>query len=168
VGAHRSAHRARASALIDVICGWDAALAHWVGHQLDIDLGPGCVAVGFAEDGELLGAIVYNRFDWPNIEATIWASSPRWCNRRTLFACFYHPFLVLKCRRLGAVTAVTNTHAQDFLERLGFVREGLAREAMREAAAPGGYCDAVCYGMLASECRWLGRLRPPPGAAPAH
>jgi RimJ/RimL family protein N-acetyltransferase len=148
--------------MIEIITGWDAALAHWVGQNLETNLGDGCVALGFAEGPELLGAIAYHNFQWPNIEGSIFAVSPRWCNRRTLFACFYHPFIVMKCRRFGANAAVTNQPSRAFLQRLGFQLEGTARQAMRHG---GQVCDAAIYGMLAHECRWLGQLRPEVPAA---
>ena len=144
-------------AKIEIITGWDATLADWVGKNLGVDLGPGCVAVGFADGGELLGAIAYHNFQWPNIEGSIWSTSPRWCNRRTLFACFFHPFLAMKCRRFGANAAVTNQPSRAFLQRLGFQHEGTARQAV---CHEGEVCDAAIYGMLAHECRWLGRLKP--------
>lgn len=157
--------------MIQIITGWDQALAHWVGRSLGVDLGPNCVAIGFAEDDKLLAAIAYHNFQWPNIEGSIWSRSPRWANRRTLFTCFYHPFLALKCRRFGANTAVTNQPARAFLCRLGFRLEGTAREAMRVPSAEhpeeGEVVDAAIYGILAHECRWLGRLRPAIPGTPA-
>jgi RimJ/RimL family protein N-acetyltransferase len=154
--------RFREGLVIDLIVDRDETLAWWVGRELDVDLGPQCRAIGFARGGKLLGACVFHNFIWPTIEATIWTSDPSWCNRRTLFAIFWHPFINLKCQRMGATTAIHNTHAQRFLERLGFRREGLARSAMRYRLVPEGYCDAVIYGMAPGECRWLGSLRPGP------
>jgi len=152
--------------MIQVVTGWDKALAHWVGQGLGVDLGPGA-AIGFADGPELLAAVAYHDFNWPNIEGSIFAVSPRWANRRTLFACFYHPFIALKCRRFGARTAVTNQPTRAFLCRLGFTLEGVARQAMRatipaETPEENEVVDAAIYGMLAHECRWLGPPLPPP------
>jgi RimJ/RimL family protein N-acetyltransferase len=154
--------------MIAIITGRDAALTELVESKFAIDLGGRRPAIGFADGPELLGAVVYHNYQWPNIEATIWTGHPRWCNRRTLFACFWYPFLSLNCRRFGATTAATNQPSKAFLCRLGFRREGIARQAMHDATAPGdGVCDAIIYGMLASECRWLGRLAVVRPAAPA-
>jgi RimJ/RimL family protein N-acetyltransferase len=150
--------------LIEIITGWDAALTHWVSRELGVELGTGqarsCAALGFAEDGRLLGAVVYHSYRWPNIEAALWTESPRWCSRRSLFALFCYPFRTLECRRFGATVAATNQPARDFVRRLGFTEEGCARRALCMAApagpgAPAVAVDAVIYGMLAEECPWL-------------
>jgi hypothetical protein len=151
--------------MIQIITGWDKALAHWVGQGLGVDLGSACAALGFADGDNLLAAVAYHDFAWPNIEGSIFATSPRWANRRTLFSCFYVPFLQLKCRRFGARTAVTNQPTRAFLCRLGFTLEGVARQAMRvtipaENPEENEVVDAAIFGMLGHECRWLGRLRP--------
>lgn len=149
--------------MIEVITGWDAALAHWVGQALDVDLGPHAVAIGFAEGPELLGAIAYHTFNWPNIEGSIHTVSPRWANRRTLFAAFYYPFIAKRCLRFGAVVARKNQPARAFLCRLGFQLEGVARQAIRHQEK---VCDAEVYGLAPHECRWLGKLRPPADTPP--
>lgn len=135
--------------MIDIITGWDHALAVWAGQGLGRSLDPERAAsLGFGENGELIATVVFNGFEWPSIEASIYSTSPRWATRRTLKAVFWYPFRQLQCRRCGATTAVDNADVRAFLERLGFQLEGIAREAL-----PGG--DAAIYGMLARECRWL-------------
>jgi RimJ/RimL family protein N-acetyltransferase len=145
-------------AKIEIITGWDAALAHWVGQNLEMPVGADCVSLGFADGPELLAAVVYHNLIWPNIEGSIFSTSPRWANRRTLFACFYHPFIAMRCQRFGAIAAVANQPSRAFLCRLGFQLEGTARQAVLHQ---GKVCDAEIYGMPPHECRWLGRLRPP-------
>jgi hypothetical protein len=52
--------------MIQIITGWDEALAHWVEENLGVELGA-IVAIGFADGPELLAAVAYYDFAWPNI-----------------------------------------------------------------------------------------------------
>ncbi|HEY1299249.1 MAG TPA: GNAT family protein [Stellaceae bacterium] len=140
-----------------VVLGHDVAVAEWVRRRLTdppiAEWGP-CTAIGIAIGPELVAGIVFNNLRWPTIEASIASSTPRWCSRRNLAAIFSYPFRQLQCRRLGAMTGVTNQPARAFLCRLGFREEGMLRQALvPNAANPVG--DAVIFGMIPAECRWL-------------
>jgi RimJ/RimL family protein N-acetyltransferase len=138
-----------------VVLGYDRAVAEWVRQRLPMigEWGP-ATAIGIARGGELIAGVVYNNFRWLSIEASIASTSPAWCSRRNLAAIFSYPFRQLQCRRLGALTEVTNQPARAFLCRLGFREEGVLRQALPPSAAnPEG--DAVIYGMTPEECRWL-------------
>lgn len=133
-----------------IILGWDVAVAEWVRTRVPdpvADWGS-CVAIGVTLNDELIAGIVFNNLRWPSIEASIASTTPRWCSRRNLAAIFAYPFGQLDCRRVGAVTGVTNQPARAFLCRLGFREEGICR-----CALPNG--DAAIYGMTEAECRWL-------------
>lgn len=144
-----------------VLLGWDAAVAEWVRQRLTVPpiaaWGP-CTAIGIARGGELVAGVVYNNYRPPSIEASIASTTPAWCSRRNLAAIFAYPFHQLECRRLGAMTEVTNQPARAFLCRLGFRQEGVLRQALPPSAA-NLEGDAVLYGMTPAECRWLPRLR---------
>jgi RimJ/RimL family protein N-acetyltransferase len=137
-----------------LLLGWDVAVAEWVGRHLNIpDFGP-CTAIGIVHDDALIGGVVYNHFMPPiGIEMTIATESPRWLSSRgVLRALFSYPYLQLNCARITATTESTNKRAISMLGRLGFVQEGCLRRGF-----PGA--DAVIYGMLTEECRWLGNDR---------
>lgn len=137
-----------------LIIGWDAAIARWVGDRLGIDDFGQYTALGIADAaGDLLAGVVFNNYrpDIPNIEATIATTTPRWCNRGVLRAIFSIPFQQYGCTRITAVVENKNQPARAFLCRLGFHEEGLMRQGFR------GGGDAVIYGMLRSECRWLAK-----------
>jgi RimJ/RimL family protein N-acetyltransferase len=144
-----------------ILLGWDRAVAEWVRQRLTnptVENFGGCTAIGIAIGDELVGGVVFNRFHWPTIEASIATTTPRWCSRRNLAAIFAYPFRQLDCRRLGATTGVTNQPARAFLCRLGFRLEGICRQALPPSAVdPAG--DAVIYGMTPAECRWLSSSR---------
>lgn len=140
-----------------IILGYDRAVAEWVRRRLTDppveDWGP-CVALGIARGPELVAGIVFNNYRHPSIEASIASSTPSWCSRRNLAAIFAYPFRQLGCRRVGAMTGITNQPARAFLCRLGFREEGILRQALPPSAAnPMG--DAVLYGITLAECRWL-------------
>jgi RimJ/RimL family protein N-acetyltransferase len=144
-----------------IVLGYDGAVAFWVRQRLTDpvieDWGP-CTAIGIAQDGDLIAGIVFNNLRWPNIEASIASTTPRWCSRRNLAAIFAYPFRQLDCHRLGATTGVKNQPARAFLCRLGFREEGICRQALPPSAAnPAG--DAVIYGMTPGECWWLSPSR---------
>lgn len=135
--------------MTQLLLGQDAAIANWVGRQLDIAYFGPCVTMGFVSGDELLGGCVFNNYRHPNIEATIATVSPRWCSRTILNGIFHYPFRQLGCARVTAITEVMNQPVRAFLCRLGFREEGTLRKGF-----PGGI-DAVVHGMLAEECRWL-------------
>lgn len=140
--------------MIRPLFGHDKAVAAWVGERVGIkDFGP-CTAVGFVRDeDELIAGVVYNNWYYPHdpglIEATIASTSPRWCNRATLAVIFGYVFNQVGCRRLTATTEAKNQPVRAFLCHLGFREEGVIRQGFP-------HDDAVVYGMLRDECRWLG------------
>jgi RimJ/RimL family protein N-acetyltransferase len=124
------------------------------------DWGP-CRAIGIAENGELIAAIVFNSYHWPNIEVSIASSSARWCTRRNLAAIFAYPFCQLGCRRVGAAVEAMNEPVRAFLCRLGFRQEGLLQCAFPPTRGnPEGH--AAVFGMTRAECVWLGDARHEP------
>jgi RimJ/RimL family protein N-acetyltransferase len=155
---HGFADRAGTRALISLLVGHDADVAHWVGRRLGIDdFGP-CTAIGILCGDintiklrhELIAGVVYNWYRQANIEITCAAVSPRWCTSRILRGLFSYPFEQLGCHRVTCVTEHTNESVRAFLARLGFREEGV----MRRSYLNGN--DAVIYGMLREECRWIG------------
>lgn len=65
-------------------------------------------------------------------------------------AVFRYVFVQLNCVRLTAITTKRNKRARDFIGRLGFVLEGNVRLGYD------GKRDALIYGLLAADCRYLG------------
>ncbi len=69
---------------------------------------------------------------------------------RAATAMLGHAFGALGLQRVGLRTTIDNVRSRSVAERLGFVQEGILREA---AAFLGGRRDLVCYGLLANEWR---------------
>lgn len=129
----------------------DEALIEWASKRLDRPLGgPHRCAVGVVRDGELAAVVVWSEFRWPDIQASIVSSSPRWFTRAHIREILRYPFVQLRCKRVTAITWATNQRARAFLCRLGFRQEGFHPEAMPDGDA------AVSYGLLARDAaRWL-------------
>lgn len=64
-------------------------------------------------------------------------------------AVFAYIFVQLKCGRCTAITTKKNRRTRAFLEALGFVLEGCVRRGYD------GKRDALVYGLLAEDCRFL-------------
>lgn len=107
-------------------------------------------AIGVEEEGELIAGCVFTEYrpHCKSIHLSGASVTPRWATRKTLRALFAYPFLQLKVKRLTAYTGFSMSSVRQFLERLGFVQEGILRA---------GYADDDCvvYGMLREECRWV-------------
>ncbi len=107
--------------------------------------------MGFVlDDDKIIAGVVFNNTtsDPGLMEATIASTSPKWCNRATLRLIFRYVFEQAGCRRLTATTEAKNQSARTFLCKLGFREEGVIRQGFPND-------DAVVYGMLKGECRWL-------------
>ena len=133
-----------------VIYGQDELVRNWVAERVDEDRFQSDVAIGLAEDGELIAGVVYNMFTGPSISMHV-AAMPgrRWITKDFLWRAFAYPFIQLGCQRVTGLVREDNLDAQRFDEHLGFVREGLLRSACEDGQ------NMILYGMLRKECRWL-------------
>lgn len=106
--------------------------------------------IAFWDSRGIKVAMLYNHFLWPDCCMNV-AARPGalWAHPQVLWHAFTYPFEQLKCRRVTGLTSVKRKEAVKTNDALGFVREGLLRNADPE----GG--DVILYGMLREECRWL-------------
>jgi hypothetical protein len=107
-------------------------------------------AVGLRNaEGKILAAVIYENFiRGCSIDVHIAIAG-----RMTPFflgEIFRYPFMTLGVHRLTAKIAAGNVRSCRFVEHLGFTLEGRVREQLP------GLEDLLVYGMLKSECRWLG------------
>lgn len=98
------------------------------------------------------GVVIYSDFHAavPELKMDC-AGAGAWLSREALRVFFAYPFIELDCRRVTTIVAKKHKRARKFNERLGFIQEGVCRKA-----APGGKDNAIIYGMLKEECRWIG------------
>ncbi len=130
-----------------VLVGYDAAVTQWVSNHLSCRFGE-CSALGFVLDGQIIAGVVYSNYTGHDIHLNIASIDKRWCNRTSLRNIFAYPFLHLKCRRATVLVDEKAILVQKFVERIGFKKEGLLREGHPND-------NAVVFGMLKSECRWI-------------
>lgn len=130
----------------------------WAGAQLNGDpesFSRNAVAIGVLLEGKPIAAVVYNNYATDSkrqpllIEMTIASVDKRWCTRHNLNALFSYPFVQLGLKRVQSITSVNNEGVSMFLKRLGFKQEGIHPCAYSD----GG--DAVSFGMLKTNCKWI-------------
>jgi L-amino acid N-acyltransferase YncA len=105
------------------------------------------VLAAVSQQGQLLGAVLYINYRAGSIEMTQ-AGVPGWLSRAHLRDLFDYPFNQLGCRRVTGIVHRKNKHARDINERLGFKLEGVVRHGFNNG-------DAMIYGLLRNECRWI-------------
>lgn len=137
---------------MNLVYGQDAVVAEWIrahGPHAEVPFDK-CATIGVEEGGRLIAGAVFTEYrpHSGSIHLSGASVTPRWATRKTLHALFAYPFLQLKVKRLTAYTGFSMSSVRQFLERLGFVQEGILRA---------GYADDDCvvYGMLREECRWV-------------
>lgn len=81
-----------------------------------------CTAIGWDEDGVLIGGTVYHNYDPVAgvIELSTASKSARWLTRTTLKAMFAYPFEQLGCQMIVLRVAETNTRMRNIAKRFGF------------------------------------------------
>lgn len=146
-------HSARSGAPFVIVLGRDAEVAAWVGARVTpgIEDFGASVAIGVSSPEEvLLAGAVYNNWRHPNIEITFAVESPKWASRAAIACILRYPFVQLGCLRITAFTASRNERARAFLVNplIGFEQEGYHPNGFPED-------DAVSYGLLRRNCRWL-------------
>lgn len=107
-------------------------------------------AIGLEKDGELIGGVVYDQYNGPNIFAHI-AGKPgtRWLTRAFLHAMYHYPFIQLGVERITGPVSSVNLEAIRLDTHMGFVHEATLRRA-----APNG--DLLLFVMWKENCRFLG------------
>ena len=135
-----------------LVFGHDYAISKFVQQQSREaqDFGP-CATIGIVRNGQLLGGVVYHAFQPQSRTVTVSFafSSPAWASKSVMCSICRYPFIQLECQRVNALVRKKNKRSRRFVEWLGFKQEGCARRGF-------GDDDAIIYGMLRQECRWLG------------
>jgi RimJ/RimL family protein N-acetyltransferase len=136
-----------------VVYGEDQAVGNWVKSRIPYMTGFGqSVAVGVATEAKLVAGIVWHNYSptnpGGNIEVSVAADSALWLRPRILRELLNYPFKQLGCHRITAIVARKNKRSRKFTEHFGFRLEGVVRKGL-------GADDAMIYGMLRPECRWM-------------
>lgn len=105
--------------------------------------------IGVTRNEQLIAVIVYTDYYPHMLEMHIVSIDKRWATRHNLRTLFSYPFIQLGLERVQAILAASNEGAISMAERLGFKREGYHSKAYT------GGVDAVSYGMLKHQCKWV-------------
>lgn len=110
-------------------------------------------AAGFWHGGQYAGGFGLHAIDYHNLSTGFgyWLAPPYRGRGYITRACqlvLDHVFGELKLNRVAIQCAAENWKSRAVPERLGFVQEGILRQA---AKLTKGYADMVVYGMLAEE-----------------
>lgn len=119
----------------------------WLEAQLESSLSNKSVFIANV-DTEIRGVIGFDRYTGDSIEMFMAGCSPNWLTRRLIKVAFSYVFNQLGCARCTGLVNADNRAALDIDTRLGFVQEGVMRQANNGT-------DVVVLGMLKTECRWI-------------
>lgn len=110
--------------------------------------------------GEIMGVLICEFKTWFDVHCTYAISDPRCVSRRLLRSVFRTLFS--RAVRITSEIEPDNEQAISAARRMGFVYEGFKRKGIE------GKRDALQFGMLASDCRFLPGVRatPAPSAFP--
>lgn len=136
-----------------ILYGADQDVCEWVSNQLfgeNYAFDSKSKAIGVVKDNELIAGVIYNNYQ-PNllIEMSIASIDKQWCSKHNLRAFFKYPFIQLGLERVQTLCSAKEGGIIMFNQRLGFKKEGYHRMAW----PLGG--DAISFGMLKSECKWI-------------
>lgn len=113
------------------------------------------ICAGVPIEDKLIAAVVYNNcYSRPDgkqymLEMSIASIDKRWCTRHNLKELFRIPFAQLDLERVQTTCNADEGEIIMFNKRLGFTLEGRHRKAWHTGS------DALSWGMLRDECRWL-------------
>lgn len=133
------------------VFGHDQELIRWacerIGYVKPERFATGSTAIGVTDaEGHLKAVAIYSGYDgdFHDIEISFAMEPGFYLSRAAISMFLRYPFGQLKCQRVTAATPRRATSTRQFLEKLGFKREGVLRRRF-------GTDDAVVYGILAKE-----------------
>lgn len=140
--------------MTDLLVGQREVVAKWLLDRIrdNVNVNSDFNAIGVVRDGGLIGAVLYHCYRRSDAVADleiVIAGEPGWLSRDRLNKFFHYPYVDLGCTRTTVVVSKKNRRARKLAERLGYRLEGQIRKAMQDGA------DAMVYGMLKQECRWI-------------
>jgi hypothetical protein len=101
------------------------------------------------DDNDFVAGVVFTNFRDIDVEISCVSETPAAWRPEVCKAIFTYIFDQLGCVRCTSITTRPNRKARGFLESLGFTLEGNVRLGYD------GQRDALIYGLLRSECRFL-------------
>lgn len=136
--------------------GQDETAARYIGSSLGIVLFPPYEILGCLEENEaggldLRGGYVLNGRSASNVDVTLYG--PGCLVLPALRKLAARVFFEWKCNRATARCRRSNMMMRQYMTRIGWVFEGTQRRYW----GPTKHDDAMVYGLLPTDCRWLKR-----------
>lgn len=135
-----------------IIGDQDEQVATWVASRVPMmELGESPYsAIGLLDSrGYLTAGLVYSNFTRGDVVIHIAVLNRRSLTAHFIREGFRYPFVQLGVRRCTVAVAASNVASLRFVRKLGFRQEGRLREWFENGD------DALVFGMLRRECRWL-------------
>lgn len=120
-------------------------------EKTGMELTPGMYSAMMVVNDQMdfVAGVVFTNFRQTDIEVSCAGETPAAWRPEVCRAIFKYVFEQLGCVRCTSITVKANRKARTFLEGLGFQLEGNVRLGYD------GQRDALIYGLLRSECRFL-------------
>lgn len=134
-----------------VVYGADAEVQEWVAKRIpEYVLTPGARSLAVIKGDRVVAAVVYERCNGHNVEASIAAiPGSGWADRNTLFQLFAYPFAQLGVQAVTVLVSMANIESLNLATKLGFAPVAIVPFAA-QAGAP-----LVILQMTIEQCRWL-------------
>jgi|JYMV01.1.fsa_nt_gi RimJ/RimL family protein N-acetyltransferase len=136
--------------MFDVVPNDKSETSQWVADRVGATDFGACVSFGIYQEGKLVAGVVYSEYREVDIMLSAASEVRGAFTKKNMKFIYGYPFEQLGVRRVSAFTEIDNTTARNHLERMGFKKEGRLRQMCKSGK------DGIFYGMLRSECRYLG------------
>lgn len=123
----------------------------YMAEKTGIELQPGMYQAMMVVDdnNDFIAAVTFSNFRKTDVEISCASENPAAWRPHVCRAIFKYVFDQLGCVRCTSITVKANKKARSFLESLGFELEGNLKLGYD------GKRDALIYGLLRSQCRYL-------------
>ena len=120
-----------------------------------------CTTIGVIRNRILLGGVVFHEYQphYRSIMVSYAFDRPSWLTREVLTSLCVYAFIQEDVQRICTLAPKKNKRSRRLVEFIGFKLEGCARKGY-------GNDDAMIYGMLKHECRWIQDEQTPARAGP--
>ena len=133
---------------------WKTKVGEYVKKKAHIheDLDDQYEIIGFVENDEVVGGLLFSGYDGHNIWVHLALDHPRVCKRSFIKMLFEYCFNTAKCGRITAMCKNGYERNERLLKGVGFTKEGVVRKVMK---IDNEFVDGAIYGILKEDCKWV-------------
>ena len=108
-------------------------VGEWVSNRLQCVFDANAsAAIGLESNGQLVGGVVFDNYRHGSIAMHVASAGGNWLTRDFLRAVFGYCFNQMRVKKVIGLVDSTNHHARKFDENLGFVLEGVIKDAAKD------------------------------------